>query len=51
MQTYIPGRKGRRKVVDQFKIRNGLWIVAVITAVLVAFLVLGLLGYFNFDVH
>lgn len=51
MQTYSPGRKGRRKIVNQFTVREGLLIVALITGALVGLMALWILGYVHFDAH
>lgn len=49
MQGYSPGRRGRHKVVDKFGVREGLWILGLVIAAFVGFMVLWLLGYINFD--
>ncbi len=41
--------RGRKKAVRKFRIRNGLWIMALITAGMIAMLVLWLLGVFRLD--
>ena len=51
MQTYSPGKKGRRKVVDQFSIWEGLWIIAFITVFLGGLMVMWMLGHLQFDTH
>jgi hypothetical protein len=48
MSIYSPGR-GRRKAVRKFTIRQGLWIVAIVGAVLAGMLMLILFGYVNVD--
>lgn len=49
MRSYWPGR-GRKKTVEKFTIRNGLWMMALIAAVMIAMLVLWMLGVFRLDV-
>ena len=41
--------KGRRKVIQQFTSRQGLWILVVFTAIAVGTLVLYMLGYLHLD--
>jgi len=48
MKDYTPGR-GRKKAVEQFTFRQGMWIVVVVIVPLVAMLLLWLLGYLRFD--
>lgn len=48
MSTYSPGR-GRKKAVNKFGTRDGLWIITVIAAGMITMLVLWLLGVFTFD--
>ena len=43
--------KGRRKAVENFTIWQWLMLVGVIVGILVAFAVLWMHGYLNFDVH
>ncbi len=42
-------RKGRRKVIEAFTNRQGLWILAVVTAFSMGTLVLYMLGYLHLD--
>jgi hypothetical protein len=48
MRAYSLGR-GRKKRVKKFRIRNGLWMMALIAAGMIAMLVLWLLGVFRLD--
>jgi hypothetical protein len=48
MSIYSSGR-GRRKAVKKFRFRDGLWILVIITAFLIALLFLMLHGYINVD--
>lgn len=48
MRAYSLG-KGRKRAVRKFTIRHGLWITAMITATMVAILVLWLIDFFRFD--
>jgi len=48
MRTYPTGN-GRKKAVKRFTNRDGLWMVAMITAALVAMMLLWLLGIVHFD--
>jgi hypothetical protein len=48
MSIYSSGR-GRRKAVDKFRFRDGLWILVIITVFLIALLFLMLHGYINID--
>ncbi len=41
--------KGRRKVIEAFTMRRGLWILAVVTALSMGTLVLYTIGYLHFD--
>jgi hypothetical protein len=41
--------KGRRKVIEAFTHRNGLWILAVVTALSMGTLVLYMMGYLRLD--
>ena len=43
--------KGRRKAVEEFTTWQWLMLVGVIVGILVAFAVLWMHGYLNFDVH
>jgi hypothetical protein len=49
MRSYSPGR-GMKKAVKKFRIRDGLWMTALIAAGMVARLLLLLLGVFHLDV-
>ena len=48
MRSYSPGR-GRKKAVKRFSIRNGLWMMALIAAGMIAMVVLWLLGVIRLD--
>jgi heme/copper-type cytochrome/quinol oxidase subunit 4 len=48
VQTAI-GVRLRRKAVDKFRFRDGLWILVIITVFLIALLFLMLHGYINID--
>jgi hypothetical protein len=48
MGKYCYG-KGRRKVIEQFTNRQGLWILAVLSAFLMGTLLLYILGYLYLD--
>lgn len=48
MGKYCYG-KGRRKVIEAFSNREGLWILAVVTALSIGTLVLYMIGYLHLD--
>jgi hypothetical protein len=48
MRSYSPGR-GRKKAVKKFTIGNGLWMMAVIAAGMIAMALLWLLGVLRPD--
>jgi hypothetical protein len=48
MSIYSSGR-GRRKAVEKFRFRDGIWILVVIAVVLIALLFLIVHGYINVD--
>ena len=48
MRNYSLGR-GRKRAVKKFRICNGLWMMALIAAGMIAMLVLWLLGVFRLD--
>jgi hypothetical protein len=48
MRTYTTG-KGKKKAVKAFTTRQGLWMLALMVAVLLGILALWLLGFLNFD--
>jgi hypothetical protein len=48
MRAYPLGR-GRKKAVKKFRIRNGLWMMALIAIGMIAMVVLWLLGVFRLD--
>jgi hypothetical protein len=50
MRAYRTGR-GRKKVVKEFRIKNGLWIIAVILGGFIALFLLSHFGLLHFDVH
>jgi hypothetical protein len=49
MRNYSPGR-GRKKAVQRFTTRKGLWMVGMIAAALIGMIVLWLLGILKVDV-
>jgi hypothetical protein len=50
MSNYSPAR-GRRKVVEEFTIREGLWILGILAVILMGILLLLLSGYLDADMH
>jgi hypothetical protein len=50
MRAYRTGR-GRKKAVKEFRIRNGLWIIAVVLGGYCAIMLLSHFGFLNFDHH
>ena len=48
MSIYLPGR-GRKKAVNKFTTRDGLWMVLLIAAGMITLLILFLLRIFRFD--
>jgi hypothetical protein len=50
MRTYSPDR-GRKKAVQRFTTREGLWMVGIIAAALIGMILLGLLEILNFETH
>jgi hypothetical protein len=48
MRNFSPGR-GRKKAVQRFTTRKGLWMVGIIAAALIGMILLWLLGIVNFD--
>jgi hypothetical protein len=50
MNNYSPAR-GRKKVVEKFTIREGLWILGILAVILMGILLLILFGYLNADMH
>jgi hypothetical protein len=48
MGKYCYGR-GRRRMIEAFTTRHGLWILAVVTALSAATLLLYVLGYLHFN--
>ena len=49
MQTYTPGRRGRKKVVKKFTLPQGLLMIALITGAMLAMMALWMLGVFHLD--
>jgi len=43
--------RGRKKAVEEFRIQNGLWIVAVILAGIIVIILLWRMGFFDFNHH
>ena len=50
MSNYSPAR-GRRKVVEEFTSREGLWILGILAVILLGILLLLLSGYLDADMH
>jgi hypothetical protein len=50
MKTYSLGR-GRKKAVERFTTRDGLWMTGWIAAVMTGLMVLWALGYLLVDMH
>jgi hypothetical protein len=50
MNNYSPA-KGKRKVVEKFRIREGLWILGILAVISMGMLLLFLFGYLNADMH
>jgi hypothetical protein len=48
MRSYSPGR-GRKKAVEKFTTRRGLWMAVMIAAGMIVMLALWLLGVFRLD--
>jgi hypothetical protein len=42
--------RGRKKAVSRFTVRDGLLILAVVTATMLAIVLLWILGFFDFDI-
>jgi hypothetical protein len=50
MHNHWPSR-GRRKTVEQFTVREGVWILGIVGVILMAITLLFLFGYLNADQH
>jgi len=50
MHNHWPSR-GRRKAVEQFSVREGLWMLGIVGVVLMVIMFLFLFGYLNADMH
>jgi hypothetical protein len=50
MHNHWPSR-GRRKTVEQFTVREGVWILGIVGVILMAIMLLFLFGYLNADQH
>jgi hypothetical protein len=50
MNNFSPARV-RRKVVERFTTREGLWILGILAVILMGILLLFLFGYLNADLH
>jgi hypothetical protein len=48
MKTFSLG-KGRKKAVEKFTTRNGLWIMLIVAGGMIIMLALWLLGFFRLD--
>jgi hypothetical protein len=49
MSKYSPHGRGRRKFVEKFGSRQGLWVLGIAGLIMMAMMVLILLGYLNVD--
>jgi hypothetical protein len=49
MSKYSPHGRGRRKFVEKFGSRQGLWVLGIVGLIMMAMMVLILLGYLNVD--
>jgi hypothetical protein len=43
--------RGRRKAVEKFTVREGVWILGIVGVILMATMLLFLFGYLNADQH
>ena len=50
MHNHWPSR-GRRKMVEQFTVREGVWILGIVGVILMGIMWLALFGYLNFDMY
>jgi hypothetical protein len=48
MRTYSLG-KGRKKAVQKFRTRDGIWMVAIVTGGMITIVLLWMIGFFRFD--
>jgi hypothetical protein len=49
MSNYSPLERGRRKYVEKFTSRQGLWLLGIVAVILMGMMLLDLLGYLNVD--
>jgi hypothetical protein len=49
MSNYSPLERGRRKVVEKFTSRQGLWLLGTVAVIMMGLMLLILLGYLNVD--
>jgi hypothetical protein len=49
MSKYSPHGRGRRKFVEKFTSRQGLWLLGIAAVMMMGMLLLILLGYLNVD--
>jgi hypothetical protein len=49
MSNYSPLERGRRKYVEKFTSRQGLWLLGIVAVILMGMMFLVLLGYLNVD--
>jgi hypothetical protein len=50
MSNYSPFGRGRRKFAEKFTSRQGLWLLGILAAIMMAMMLLILLGYLNLDI-
>jgi len=43
--------RGRRKAVEKFTVRQGLWLLGLVGVILMGLMLLVLFGYLNADMH
>jgi len=48
MHNHWPSR-GRRKTVEQFTVREGIWMLGILGVIMLGIMLLALFGYLNFD--
>jgi hypothetical protein len=49
MSKYSAHGRGRRKFVEKFGSRQGLWLLGIVAAIMIGMMLLILLGYMNVD--
>jgi hypothetical protein len=50
MSNYSPLGRGRRKSVEKFSSRQGLWLVGILGLIMLGMMLLFLLGYLNVEI-